>query len=387
MWQKPNWKIRIMSVFIALMPVSTIHLWSQDRSPDALLSSERYEKFLSQVDGFILVAVKKTGGVQPPLSISDERLLLHLRKRVFPYLASLIYNDSLQTAVGSTLFMPDCELKTCSRAEGLAEDFVREAMGIRLATNNYACFQILKEVAPTPEAMKFEEKAKELSAKLFTPRDPGRGYNPTEAEFLQGIESIRVLFDQLRMLPKLTAQQLADERAETAVLAPREYGDEFSKVAPKWVDRELKWHKKWDHQNYLLAYSVIFNPDDYAQLTMVVNLTGGIFEWCRPYPGSHFAPDSYESKLTEADFRNLKEYLAKLPLPDDAGEKNHVVISYLKDGHWTTLTYNSSPAGNPFEGLLKRMVQQSVDEWGESLISGPIRGPASSPSPRDGFLK
>jgi hypothetical protein len=142
------------------------------------------------------------------LSIADERVLLHLPKRGFPHLASLVYNSQLDTLAGSALFSPDRNLKTYSREEDIAEELLARVMLVRLAANNYACFQILKELAPTPDAMKFEEQAKELSAKNFTLIDPTRGYNPTDAVLLQCLESIRGLFDQLRELPKLTPSNL-----------------------------------------------------------------------------------------------------------------------------------------------------------------------------------
>lgn len=188
-----------------------------------LLSKEAYAKFQSDATDLYHAASNIEADLQ--LSIPDERLLLHLRNRGFPYLASLVYNDELYTQAGSVLFMPDRNLKSVSREESVAEELVSRAILARLAANNYACFQILKNLAPTPEAKKFEVRAKELSAKIFVLK-PTVGYSPSEAEFLQGLESIRALFDQLSILPKLTAQQLADEQAEAAVLSPREYGSE-----------------------------------------------------------------------------------------------------------------------------------------------------------------
>jgi hypothetical protein len=163
------------------------------------------------------------------------------------------------------------------------------------------------------------------------------------------------------------------------MLAPREYGDDNFVSLPqsgrKWVERELKWHREWNHEGYLLAFSELSALQDYEQLKMVVNLRGGIFEWNRRYSGSHFHPDSYESKLLDAEFRHMKDFLTKLPPADAAGERSHFVVSFLKDGRWTTRTYNSLPAGSPFMNLLKRMIDQSVAEW------------TSDSPPGNGFLK
>jgi hypothetical protein len=51
------------------------------------------------------------------LSIADERVRLHLPKRGFPHLASLVYNDQLYTYAGSTLFNPDLKLKSVSKED------------------------------------------------------------------------------------------------------------------------------------------------------------------------------------------------------------------------------------------------------------------------------
>ena len=353
---------------VALLIASSIRLWSQDATPRELLSKEAEARFQNHVEN--LSAASDNIEADLRLSIQDERLLLHLRHRGFPHLASLVYNSGLDTMAGSTLFMPDENLKSCSREEAITEELLSRAMVARLAANNNACFQILKELAPTPEAMKFEAQAKELSARIFVYK-PTTGYNPSEAEFLQGLESIRILFDQLRTLPKLTTQQLADERTDVAVLSRREYGGDNGGWLPqstiKWLDRELKWHQQWDHQGFFLAFSELTDSNDNMQLKMVVNLRGGIFEWNRDYTGSHFGPDSYESKLTDADFQKLKDFVAKLSPTDAAGEKNHCVVSFVEDGHWTTRTYNSLPAGNFFESLLNRMRHQASIEHLVSL--------------------
>ena len=388
---------------VAILLASSIRLWSQDATHGELLSKEAEAKFQTHVEDLSAASAKIEGDLR--LSIPDERLLLHLRHRGFSHLASLVYNDRLYTLAGSALFMPEESLKSCTREEGVAEELLSRAMVARLAANNYACFQILKELAPTPEAMKFEAQAKELSAKIFVYK-PTTGYNPSEAEFLRGLESIRILFDQLSALPKLTTQQLADERAEVAVLSPREYREGRNENSvlpphsaplstPRWIDRELKWHREWDHQGYFLAFSELSNPGDYMQLKMVVNLRGGIFEWNREYSGSHFGPDSYESKLTESDFQNLKDFVAKLPPTDATGERNHFVVSFVEDGRWTTRTYNSFPAGNLFESLLKRMRHQAQIEHIVSLKDSlPSDAPANDvieslkgSIPSDGTLK
>jgi len=152
------------------------------------------------------------------------------------------------------------------------------------------------------------------------------------------------------------------------------------------VNRELKWHQQWDHAGYFLAFSELSNPYDYMQLKMVVNLKGGIFEWNQSYPGSHFGPDSYESKLTEADYQNLKDFVAKLPQPDAPSEKSHFVVSFLKNNSWTTNTYNSLPAENLLENLLKRMRRQAQIE--EIVNEDPPTAAKEGFSlPADGSLK
>jgi hypothetical protein len=349
---------------VAIFLTSTMRLWSQEATPPALLSKDAYAKFNNDAVAMYRAADRIDSDLR--LSIPDERILLHLPKRGFPHLASLVYNDYLYTSAGSTLFMPDGNLKSCSREEAVAEELLSRAMLARLAANNYSCFQILKWLAPSPEAMKFEAQAKELSEKIFVEK-PTTGYDPTEAEFLQGLESIRALFDQLATLPKLTPQQLADERAETAVLAPAEREEKaiwLPVSGTEWADRELKWHRNWDHQGFLAAFSELSGTDDYTQLKMVVNLRGGIFEWPQPGSGLGLGPDPYESKLKETDFQNLKDFIMKLPPPDAIGEGNHFVVSSIEDGHWRTRTYNSLPAGNPFEKLLERMIKQSYATQG-----------------------
>ena len=360
--------------------VSAISLWSQDTPSNQLLPKEAYAKFQGHVIDFAQAEQKIEGDLQ--LSIPDERLLLHLGKRGLPHLASLVYNGFLGSYASESAFSrPDRNLKTWSREESVVEDLLARAATMRLAANDYACFQILKTLAPTPEAIKFETQAKELLEKILAPREGSTGtdHQPTEAEFLQSLESIRALFDQLKDLPKLTEKQLADERTETAVLARREYGDDNGVALPqsakKWVDRELKWHREWDHQGYLLAYSQLTGSNDYEQLKMVINLRGGIFEWSRSYIGSHFYPESYESKLPEAEFGHLEDFLTKLPPSDVAEKNNHFVVSFLQGGRWTTLTYNSLPAECPFQNLLTRMVRQSATE---RSIDAP---------PGNGFLK
>jgi len=375
---------------ISLLLASSIHLWSQEPTPRELLPKDTEARFHGHaVD---LYHAESNIETDLQLSIPDERLLLHLRHRGFPNLAFLIYNDDLYKYADSTLFMPDANLKSCSKEEATAEELLTRAMVTRLAANNYACFQILKELAPTPVTMNFERQAKDLSTKIFVYK-PTTGYDPTEAEFLQALESIRALFDQLSTLPKLTPQQLADERMEVAVLSPREYGNEdgagFPVDAKKWADGEVKWHRDWDHQGYLLAFSELSGSDDYMQLRMVVNLRGGIFEWNRPYTGSHFGPDSYESKLKKADFQDLKDFLTKLPPADAPAEKNHFVLSFLKDGSWKTWTFNSLGPDNLFEDLLKRMRHQAGIE--QVVHSGLDLGGAADSLrgsvPSDGTLK
>jgi len=207
------------SVAIALLLASSIRLWSQEATPKALLPKETEVKFQSHAADLYHAADNIEADLQ--LSIPDERVYLHLHKRGFRYLTFLLYNGGFYNRAAYPLIMPVQNLKTSSREEAVAEELLGQAVSVRLAAYNYACFQILKEIAPTPEAMKYEAQAKELSAKMFS----GQDYNPTEAEFLQDLESVRVFFDKLNKLPKLTAQQLADERAETAVLAPGERGD------------------------------------------------------------------------------------------------------------------------------------------------------------------
>jgi hypothetical protein len=246
----------------------------------------------------------------------------------------------------------------------VASELLSRVIVVRLAAVNYACFQLIKELAPTAEAMKVEAQAKELSHRLF-PRSGVR--EPTQAEFLEGLESIRALFDQLKDLPQLTPAQIADERAEGAALAQREHRapeDHFSSPSPRqWLERELKWHRTWDHQGFLVAYSQMLDPRDHQRFKMVINLRGGIFEWNQMHAGSRSHPNSFEAKLPEADLANLKEFLTNLPPSDETGKETHYIVSYLKNGRWTTRTYNSLPAGSPFEGFLERMIRQSSERW------------------------
>lgn len=103
---------------------------------------------------------------------------------------------------------------------------------------------------------------------------------------------------------------------------------------------------------------------DYERLLMVIKPQGGIFEACQPYSGSHFGPDSYESKLPVPDLRAIESFLKELP-PSDAEDGNiRFIISFLKDGNWLTRTYSSLSANNPLQPILGRMIQQSALESG-----------------------
>jgi hypothetical protein len=183
----------------------------------------------------------------------------------------------------------------------------------RVAANRMACYRVMNELAPTPEAMKFEEQAGELFRSLW---DWQRKI--TEAEYLRDLDKARAFYDQLTHLPRLTTAQFAKECADSAVLAPAEYNSRLFPEVPgarqQWPENQLEWHRKWDHHGYLFAYSESLRSGDYMQLRMVVNKQGAIFEWNRDYIGSHFAPDSYETKLSAADFHALKSFRDHAPL-------------------------------------------------------------------------
>jgi hypothetical protein len=303
------------------------------------------------------------------LPIADQRIVLHLSKRGFRNLEAFVDRGPLSNGPGTTLFIPEGELESGIREEAIAEDILGQVMIARVAANRMACYRIMKGLAPTPEAMKFEGRAGELFRSLWDSRQ-----EITEADYLRDLDKARAFYDQATHLPRLTAAQFAKERADSAVLALSEYNSRLFPEVPgakqQWPENQLEWHRKWDHHGYLFAYSECLGLDDYEQLHMVVNQGGGIFEWNQDYAGSHFAPNSYESKLPAADLQTLKTFLATTSPSDADGKEIHYVISFLKDGDWHTRTYNQLPAGNPFEDFLKRMRRQSREDWSPETPRG-----------------
>ena len=188
----------------------------------------------------------------------------------------------------------------------------------------------------------------------------------SEAEFLDILESVRALFDQLKDLPQATPEEFARERAESAVLAPEEYLDGSMGTIPPdprgWPDQQLDRQTKWGHEGYLLAYSESLTPDDYHRFQMVVKPQGGIFEASQGFSGSHFGPDCYESKLSASDIAELGNFLKRMPPSNASGKEVHFIVSFSQDGNWVTRTYSSLPESDPLRLLLERMIQQSVNE-------------------------
>lgn len=375
------------SLAIAFLLASATHLWSQAVTPDELLPKDAEAKFQSHAVDLYHAASDIEADLQLP--IQDERILLHLPKRGFPYLTALINSSNLGTYAGSALFTPETEmsLKSFSKEESVVGYLLGNAMLNRWIAEQDACYYLLKDLAPTPAALKIDQQAKALLGQIDNDNILINGNVGIAAEttLLQRMESIRILFDKLKDLPKLTPEQFTNERAESAVLAPEECYHEIphrSKIT--WREDRLNWHQSWDHQGYLLAFSESSGPNDYERLQMVVSEGGGIFEWCQPYAGSHFGPDSYESKLTNRDFHNLKDFVAKLPPSDPKGEKNHFILSFLENGSWTTRIYNSLPTGDPLDDLLKRMLSQGQIE---QLCNGPDADVFRKELPTDGTLK
>jgi hypothetical protein len=315
---------------------SSILGWSQETPLPELLPKEARETFQKHAEEVARAELKLEDDLK--LSIPDARVFRFLPKRGFRYLSALL-NSSLYTSAGSTLFMPETErtIKSFSREEAIVGELLARAMVNRVVANQNACFHLLKELAPSPEAMRFEQQAKALFEKYvrYNIKEDGRIGITTEAEFLESLESIRMLFDQLRDLPMLTAAEFANERAESAVLAEAEYsydgGDSISESQRKWPQRQLRWHRDWNHQGYILAFSESLAPDDYLQFQMVVNQRGGIFEWHRPPPDSHDRPDSYEAKLPKEELAALEDFLTKMPPSDASGEETHFIVSFMKD--------------------------------------------------------
>lgn len=274
--------------------------------------------------------------------------------------------------------MPDTDLPTCSREEGIVDGLLANALTNRVMANRYACFRLVKELAPSPEAMRLEKQAKELSEKIQSEEGAAMehrqtGY-PAEARFLETLESIRIFFDQLKGLPKMSSEEFAHERAESAVLAPREYQDGTVSILPDgsflpdtrtWSEKRIDRQNHWDQEGFLVAYSQSGGPEDYNRFQIVIKPSGAIFAASQPYSGSHFGPDSYESKLPPADLRTLKDYLEKMTPSNASGKDIRCIVSFSKDGSWVTRTYDSLPAGEPFQSLLRRMFQQAGQEWVE----------------------
>lgn len=377
------------SLPVVLLLISFSRLLSQDAPPADLLPKDAEAKLQNHAVVFYHAANDIAADLKLP--IQDERILLHLPKRGFPYLTALINSSNLETYAGSALFTPEAEmsLKSFSKEESVVGYLLGNAMLNRWIAEQDACYYLLKDVAPTPAALQCDQQAKALLGQISNDNILTNGNVGIAAEtsLLQRMESIRILFDKLKDLPKLTPEQFANERAESAVLAPEECYHEIpyhSKIT--WREDRLNWHQSWDHQGYLLAFSESSGPNDYERLQMVVSEGGGIFEWCQPYSGSHFGPDSYESKLTNRDFHNLKDFVAKLPPSDPKGEKNHFVVSFVKDGSWVTRIYNSLPTENLLEDILKRMLRQSQIE--EIVNEDPPTAAKEGFSlPADGSLK
>ena len=195
---------------------------------------------------------------------------------------------------------------------------------------------------------------------------PGRSATKSETEFLERLETIRALFDQLRDLPKLTPAEFANERAESAVLAPAEYVlPELPEAESGWTARQLKWHRTWNHEGYILAFSEApKRPFEYLRYQMVVNERGGIFEWCHSSSErSQGQPESCEAKLPKEELASLKEFLAKMPPSDASGKEVRFIVSFMNEGVWTTRTYKSLPPGSRLELILNGMIKQSAHDW------------------------
>jgi hypothetical protein len=285
------------------------------------------------------------------LTVQEQRILLHLPKRGFPWLVALTNEGYFYTWADSILFKKD-----------------HGAMETRVMGNERAYFLLLRQLAPSPAAMRFEQEAKELQRMMFAHAP----LNPKRSEFLSNVERVHAFFDQLKGLPQMTPAEFARERAESAVLAPEEYLDYSNEAVPpdrrKWPDRQMDRQMHWEHERFLFAYSECSGRDDYERIQMVVKPQGGVFEACQTYSGSHFRPDSYESKLSPAEADALKNYLSQMPLSDAGDQEVHFIVSFVAGGSWVTRTYQSLPPGEPFRPLLKRMIRQSAVEWTEDLF-------------------
>ena len=159
----------------------------------------------------------------------------------------------------------------------------------------------------------------------------------------------------------MTPEEFASERAESAVLAPGEYRDEYPPTRT-WSEQRTDRQSHWDHAGFLVAYSECSDPADYGRFQMVIKPSGGIFEAAQPGSDTGFGPGPYESKLHPADLRTLEDYLKKMPPSNASGKDIHFIVSFFEAGVWVTRTYHSLPEGNPFQPLLRRMIQQSVSE-------------------------
>lgn len=301
--------------------------------------------------------------MQPALA--DERVLVHLPKRGFPYLAALISRQWLSSG-----WMGEVRGKSSRQEEVIAEQLLLTALAGQWEATRNACIQIAKDLAPTPAASQFEEKAKAI---YLRKRDQNirqvHGLQSdapiaTEADSLKDLQEIRSLFTQLADLPKLTPAQLVEEGAQNPALARREYEESFIRLpasGKEWSEDRKHWQQTWNHEGYLVAASLFSLPESsgiFGQFTLVINERGGVFEWNRPYAGSHEHPDSILSEVSADELRALREYLEKLPASQECEEASRVVVSSLRGDKWVTGVYRDLP-GNPFPALVQRMIAES----------------------------